>query len=384
MNPKVRKCLKNIGIVSCYLLLTCTVVTVAYLQLPMFGQLPTGARLNRIRGLPNYRDGKFQNIHETHMIVSNPLKAIFRFLASRTRFASRVFGEEISTRPSRPLPTVRTDLKNLDPREDMLVWFGHSSYLIQLRGRRILVDPLFSSVSSPLWFFPKSFEGTDVYSSEDMPEIDYLIITHDHWDHLDYKTVLALKNKVKKIICPIGVGQHLEHWGFPPEQIIEMYWHEQISCGPDFTIHCLPARHFSGRSIFRNKSLWGSFLIDATDFKIYVGGDSGYDTHYAEIGKKFGPLDLVILNSGQYNKDWKYNHMDIDDVMQASDDLRAKMLLPVHICKISLAHHAWDEPLVKLSDRVRGAKFRLLTPMMGQKISLRFPQKTEYWWEKIR
>ncbi|MDR3156069.1 MAG: MBL fold metallo-hydrolase [Holosporaceae bacterium] len=377
------KCLKNVGIALFILSLACTVAMTIYLQLPMFGQLPAGVRLDSIRKLPNYRNGKFHNLHETQTIISNPLAAAFLFFASRSRFASRMFGEEFATKPSYPLPTVRTDLKNLDLREDVLIWFGHSSYFIQLQKQRILVDPLFSRVSSPLWFFPKAFAGTDVYGSEDMPEIDYLIITHDHWDHLDYKSVLALKNKIKKIICPIGVGQHFEYWGFSPKQIIEMHWHEKISHDKNLTIHCLPARHFSGRGIFRNKSLWGSFLIVAGNFKVYVGGDSGYDTHYTEIGKKFGPLDLVILNSGQYDKNWKYNHMNVDEVIRASNDMQAKMLLPVHICKISLAYHAWNEPLIGLSNRAKKTKFALLTPMIGEKIHLRFPHKTKCWWQKI-
>jgi L-ascorbate metabolism protein UlaG (beta-lactamase superfamily) len=380
----IMKHLRGIGTVLCGLLLGCAAVTTAYLQLPMFGQLPRGNRLEKIKKLPNYRSGKFHNIHETPLMNANPLVVFFRFLTARSKFISRVFGNEISLRPPHPLPVVKTNLQEIDPQEDLLLWFGHSSCFIQLRGRRILVDPLFSNVSSPLWFFPRAFAGTDIYGSEDMPAIDYLIITHDHWDHLDYKAVLALQPRLKKIICPLGVGQHFEYWGFAPEQIIEMCWDESISDGQDFTIHCLPARHFSGRGIFRNKSLWGSFLIDASNFKIYVGGDSGYDTHYAEIGKKFGPIDLVILGSGQYNENWKNNHMNVDDVMQASDDLGAKMLLPVHICKISLADHSWNEPLIKLSSRIEGARFKLLTPMMGEKVSLRSPRDTPRWWEKVR
>jgi L-ascorbate metabolism protein UlaG (beta-lactamase superfamily) len=243
------------------------------------------------------------------------------------------------------------------------------------------VDPLFSKVSSPIWFFPKSFAGTDVYHAKDMPPIDCLIITHDHWDHLDYETILSLKNRIKKVVCPIGVGEHFECWGFSQDQITEMYWNECISLDKNFTIYCLPARHFSGRSIFRNKSLWTSFLIDAEGFKIYSGGDSGYDNHFTEIGNKFGPIDLVILNSGQYDKNWKDNHMNPAEVIQASRDLRAKMLLPVHICKISLANHAWDEPLIEISKKCPKESFSFLTPMIGEKINLKAANKTKQWWK---
>jgi L-ascorbate metabolism protein UlaG (beta-lactamase superfamily) len=351
----------------------------------MFGRLPSGERLAKIEKLSNYKDGKFHNLRETQMITGNMVGATLKFLYARIGFLSKIFSDEdAEQKPSLPLPTVKTDLKNLDPKEDVVIWFGHSSYLIQLNGKRVLVDPLFSKVSSPVWFFPKAFDGTDAYGADDMPELDCLIITHDHWDHLDYKTVLRLKNKVKKIVCPIGVGEHFEYWGFPKEQIVELYWGDDVSFGDNFKIHCLPARHFTGRGIFRNKSLWGSFLIDAKNFKIYVGGDSGYDAHYAEIGNKFGPIDLVILNSGQYNKDWKHNHMAPDEVIKASEDLCAKMLLPVHICKISLAHHSWYEPLAELSRMSDGRSFLLLTPMIGEKVNLRSNSKNAQWWEFIR
>ncbi|MDR3186870.1 MAG: MBL fold metallo-hydrolase [Holosporaceae bacterium] len=346
-----------------------------YLQLPMFGRLPQGERLARIEKLPNYRDGKFHNIRETPLMIKNPVKTALKLLLER----------KTERMPPKPLPAIKTDLHNLDPKENVLVWFGHSSYFIQIDGRRILVDPLFSKVSSPLLFFPEAFAGTDIYRPEDMPEIDCLIISHDHWDHLDYKTVLQLRPKVKTVICPIGVGEHFEYWGFSREKIIEMYWNENISPMESFEVHCLPARHFSGRSIFRNKSLWASFLLISKGFKIYIGGDSGYDTHYVEIGNRFGPMDIAILDSGQHNENWRHVHMMTDEVIKASCNLRTKMLLPAHICKISLAYHSWDEPLMELSRMAKGEKFSIVTPIIGEKVKLRSPlQITSRWWENLK
>ena len=137
-----------------------------------------------------------------------------------------------------------------------------------------------------------------------MPDIDYLVISHDHWDHLDYNTVKKLKDRIGAVICPLGVGEHFEYWGFDKERLIELDWNEDANLVPGFMIHCLPARHFSGRRLTANQSLWASFLLEAPSQKIYIGGDGGYDTHYAEIGNRFPGIDLAILENGQYNEEW--------------------------------------------------------------------------------
>jgi L-ascorbate metabolism protein UlaG (beta-lactamase superfamily) len=267
--------------------------------------------------------------------------------------------------------------------EDVLIWFGHSSYFIQLNGKRFLVDPLFSEVSSPVPFFPKAFKGSNAFQAEDMPPIDYLIITHDHWDHLDYETLLKLKSKIKMVICPLGVGEHLEYWGFSVDCILEMDWNEDVALDKDLTIFCLPTQHFSGRWLRRNRSLWGSFLLKTKNFTCYIGGDSGYGPHYKEIGNRFGSIDLAILDSGQHNQHWRHVHMMTDEVVKAVHDLKARRLLPVHICKVSLAYHPWNEPLNELSEMIDEKK--LLTPMMGEKIHLKLGDNaTKKWWKKLQ
>jgi L-ascorbate metabolism protein UlaG (beta-lactamase superfamily) len=372
----MKKTMKIVQMIFIFVSVSAILVAL-YLQLPMFGKLPLGGRLARIERSPNFRDGRFHNQSETPLMTGNPASTVLKFLWRSRRFLS-----DSGRRPKNKLPTIKTDLKNLGPQEDVLVWFGHSSYLIHLGGRNILVDPLFSRVSSPILFFPKAFSGTEIYQQEDMPEIDYLIITHDHWDHLDYEALLKLAPKIRKIICGLGVGAHLEHWGFRRWQIIEMDWNENISPETGLVVHCLSARHFSGRGILRNRSLWASFLLKTEDFSLYIGGDGGYGPHFADIGAKFGPIDLVILDSGQHDKNWKHVHMATDEVVRAARDLRAKMLLPVHICKISLANHGWKEPLVELSSLINGENFPLLTPIIGEKVNLRSRRQIfRRWWE---
>ena len=185
-----------------------------YMHLPMFGRLPQEDRLACMQKMPNYRDGQFHNLHATPVLVKKGLASTwFGFL----------FRNNKNLKPPQALPSIKTDLKKLDSKEDVMVWFGHSSYFLQINGERILIDPLFSEVSSPVLFFPKAFEGTCAYQADDIPELDYLIITHDHWDHLDYQTIKELRKKVKKVICPLGVGETLKRWEFDKNQIIEMY-----------------------------------------------------------------------------------------------------------------------------------------------------------------
>lgn len=251
----------------------------------------------------------------------------------------------------------------------MLVWFGHSSYLIQMGGKRVLVDPVFC-MASPVSFVNKPFKGTDIYQPEDMPDIDYLIISHDHWDHLDYNTVKKLKNRIGTVICPLGVGEHFEYWGFDKERIVELDWNEDANLTDGFKIYCLPARHFSGRGLSANQSLWASFLLEAPAQKIYIGGDGGYDTHYEEIGNRFANIDLAILENGQYNEEWSLIHLMPQYMAQTARDLKAKKILTVHHSKYALAKHRWDEPLKNAEDMKNKDSLNVLIPEIGEVVPL--------------
>ncbi len=285
--------------------------------------------------------------------------------------------------PPAPLPSRKTDLLHLDPGSQTLVWFGHSSYFIQVDGKKILVDPVFSGNASPLSFTTKSFKGSDIYTVSDLPDIDLLIISHDHWDHLDYKTILLLKPKVRKIITSLGVGAHLESWGFNKTAIVEMDWNEEVELDKGFIVNSVTARHFSGRGFKRNRTIWSSFVLTTPGKKIFIGGDSGYDRHFAEIGNQFGPFDLAILEDGQYNLNWKYIHMLPEETVQAAIDLRAKKLLPVHWAKFNLSLHAWNEPILRITKEAKNKNMDLLHPMIGEAVNLDIEQKFENWWEWV-
>jgi L-ascorbate metabolism protein UlaG (beta-lactamase superfamily) len=346
----------------------------AFLQHPKFGKNPSGVRLEKIKNSPHYKNGAFHNLNYTTVMVEgvNILKVIKEFMF-------------VKNKPYGEIPSKKTNLLNLDKTNDILVWFGHSSYFIQIDGKKVLVDPVLSGSASPLSFTNKAFKGSDVYSADDIPEIDYLFITHNHWDHLDYKTLLLLKPKIKKIICSFGLGETMEYWGFDPTIIFERDWNEKIILDSGFTAYTVPARHFSGRSFIRNKSFWTAFVFQTPSLKIFIGGDGGYDTHFAETGKKFGEFDLVILENGQYNDYWKYIHMKPEEVIQAAIDLNAKRLFPVHSSKFALALHAWDEPLIRITALNIQANLTIITPMIGEQVNLKdSSQKFNQWWKDIK
>lgn len=359
--------------ILCIVIVISGVGLALFLNRPEFGHLPQGVRKTKIENSPHYWNGKFQNELPTRQITSDG-----GMLGVMSKF---FFGKDKRVKPDKEIPSVKTDLHTLNRREDVAIWFGHSSLFIQLDGIRFLIDPVLSKSASPVKAFNKAFPGSYSYTPEDIPEIDYLIITHDHWDHLDYPTVMKLKPRVGKVICPLGVGAHFEYWKFNPHQIIEMDWYEEEDLEDGFHIYALPARHFAGRGLKSNQSLWASFLLKTPSMNIYIGGDGGYDHRFEKIGKKFENIDLAILETGQYNKDWRYIHMLPDEWAIATKDLKAKTLLPVHHSKFALANHAWDEPLEVLYGQKNSLGSRLLHPMIGEKIFLKDEtQEFKKWW----
>ncbi|MFC3197975.1 MBL fold metallo-hydrolase [Parapedobacter deserti] len=354
-----------------------TVAVVIFLQQPPFGRAPKGERLERMKASPNFKNSTFQNLEDTPDLAegANMLTVLWSFLFNKTP-------RQV---PTDRIPHVKTDIKALDVSQDALIWFGHSSYFLQADGKRFLVDPVFNGNASPVSFTTKSFPGTTNYHVEDMPAIDYLIITHDHWDHLDYNTVKKLEPGVSRVICPLGVGAHLEHWGYSPSKITELDWYESTVLTEGFTLTATPARHFSGRGLKRNGTLWASFVLYSPTNRIFIGGDSGYGKHFAAIGEQYGPFDLAILETGQYHAYWKYIHTLPDEVILAARDLNAKRTLPVHNSKFSLAMHAWDDPLIELTEANAVDSIPLLTPRIGEPVYLKDSTQTfSRWWENVK
>jgi L-ascorbate metabolism protein UlaG (beta-lactamase superfamily) len=365
----------NFLLIIFLVILAVIIVVYVFLQQPNFGKRPAGERLEKIKNSPNYKNGVFQNLNDTPAITdgANYFTVIKKFF----------FGKSNRSKPATALPSQKTNLLNLPPDENVLVWFGHSSYFMQVDGKTFLVDPVFSGSASPLRFTTTSFKGSDVYTTDDFPVIDYLFITHDHWDHLDYETVLRLKPNIKKIITGLGTGEHLEYWGFDKNIIIEKDWNETILLGNGFTVNTTSARHFSGRGIKRNSAIWMSFVLTTPTQKIFIGGDSGYDTHFKIIGDMFGPFDLAILECGQYNRYWKYIHMMPEEVVQAGIDLKTSTLLPVHWAKFSLSLHAWDEPVIRVMAEATKKNMAIITPMIGETVHLQSPATSTKWWKNI-
>jgi L-ascorbate metabolism protein UlaG (beta-lactamase superfamily) len=350
-----------------------TVFIFAFMQHPMFGKKSAGERLERIKRSPNYKKDAFENKSFTPMLTGD---------ASYYKMMKQFFFEKRErVAPAGIIPSVKTDLLNLDVSKDVLVWFGHSSYFMQVDGKRILVDPVLSGHASPFSFMTKAFAGSDIYTTEDIPTIDYLFITHDHWDHLDYKALKKLKPKIKQVICSLGTGAHLEYWGYDKNIITEMDWDETISPADDFIVHSITARHFSGRTFTRNKAIWTAFVLQLPTLRILIGGDGGYDTHFVETGNKYGPFDLAILENGQYDSKWRYIHFMPGENLQAAKELGAKRVFPVHNSKFALGNHHWDEPLIKITEINKDFNIPLVTPMIGEEVNLRDEtQVFSNWW----
>jgi L-ascorbate metabolism protein UlaG (beta-lactamase superfamily) len=291
------------------------------------------------------------------------------------------FKKHPETAPGFKLPSVITDLGKLGSTEPVIVWFGHSSYLLRVANKNFLVDPVFSGNAAPVSFMVKAFPGSNVYKAEDMPVIDYLILTHDHYDHLDFRTILKLKKKLRAVFCSLGVGSHLRHWGIDPGIITEMDWGQSEELDNDMQLTAAPARHFSGRGLKRGQTLWSSFILKTAAYNLYLGGDSGYDSHFKEIGDKYGPFDLAILEAGQYNTMWPLIHMMPEETVQAAVDLKAKALLPVHWGKFRLGMHPWNEPVKRVREKANQVNMPLVTPKIGEPVSAIAPSAGTAWWE---
>jgi len=339
----------------------------------VFGKLPTGNRMNRVRNSPQYQHGKFSNQSLTPDLTED---------ATMWKVLKAFRNKPATVRPSDSIPAVKPDLSALPHDEDAIIWLGHSSYYIQFAGLKMLVDPILSNRASPLPGMIKAFSGTDIVKPSDFPMLDYVLISHDHYDHLDYSTVQQLRARTGHWLTSLGVGAHLEYWGVSNEKITELDWWEQAELPNGCKLTATPARHFSGRGLKRAQSLWSSFVLQTPQHNYYLGGDSGWDTHFAEIGKRFGPFDLAILECGQYHPYWKHIHMMPEEVIAAAEQLQARCLLPVHWGKFALALHPWNEPITRLLHASAGKTVRVLTPMIGQTLILGCDEGyDQVWWD---
>jgi len=372
MKTRVKKMTIALG-----LLIAClAIIAVTACSRPQFGRLPQGERLARIQASPNYQDDGFANTVPTEMVL-NEQGTVSILWQDFWNSAER-------QRPTDPLPVVKTDLKALDLKQDVVIWLGHSSFFIQLAGQRILVDPVLSDYGAPFSFLNKTFNGTDLYTADELPEIDLLLISHDHWDHLDYLTATALQGKIKRALIPLGVGEHFERWGYPKEKILEGDWNDDFWFENGLQVVVLPARHYSGRLFTRNKTLWAGFALQSTKHNIFLSGDSGYGPHFAELAKSFKGFDLVAMDGGQYDPRWPYIHMTPEEAVQAAKDIGAAGLLPGHVGRFDIANHPWDEPFERFVQAAQDNGIHLLTPRIGEPVRLGDEtQSYSKWWKTV-
>ena len=347
-----------------------------YTRQPQFGRLPSGERLKKILNSPHYFGDHFECLTPVK-VMSDDLPEKDSRLTATWKF---LFGDKTGLVPPAPVPTVKTDLKSLDV-DDCAIWMGHSTIYLQLAGRKILLDPVFSDYASPIFFVNRAFPGSNIYTPDDFPAIDILAITHDHWDHLDYPTIMGLKPKIKTVLCPLGVGEYFEQWGFDTEKIIEEDWDSMIDFGHGLTAHILPSQHFSGRLLTQNPTQWCAFAFITAARKIFCSGDGGYSGHFQDIGKKFGYFDLAFMENGQYNRAWHAIHMLPEETAQAAQDIHAVRVVPIHAGKFALASHEWNEPYKSLLAAGAGKNFDLLTPRIGELIRPEVEQNFSAWFE---
>ncbi|RYE53082.1 MAG: MBL fold metallo-hydrolase [Sphingobacteriales bacterium] len=345
------------------------------MSLPVFGKAPKGGRFLRIVQAGNYSSAAFQNRSYTPMKPEN--------ISYGQMFYGFLFKRHSDRSPKSNIPTREPNFDGiLTPK---VTWFGHSTYLLQSDGMNVLVDPVFCRRASPFQFLgSKNFPGTDFFNPDNLPPIDIIVLTHDHYDHLDYNFIKKFKNERTTFITSIGVGAHLEYWGVVPSAVKELNWGESFEPKEGFRFVADTARHFSGRKFKRNQTLWSAFIMLTPSSRYYLGGDSGYDGHFAAAGEQYGPFDLAILECGQYNDMWPHIHMFPEQTAQAAKDLKAKKLMPVHWGKFSLALHAWYEPAERIIVASEQANIQLLIPYLGQTADIGNSGKPVDWWSALK
>ena len=341
---------------------------------PAFGASQSKERRRQLSRSSQYASKKFINAIPTVMetSTSEKLKMLVQFVKGNPK-----------ARPGNPdVIEPLSEAYYGQEQQPKLTWFGHSAALLQLDGQTLLLDPMFGAVPSP---FPiiggKRFSDKLPFEIEQLPMIDAVLISHDHYDHLDYGSIVKLKDKVKRFFVPLGVAPHLVKWGIEPSRIEEHDWWDEFSY-EELKLACTPARHFSGRGLTdRDATLWCSWVIQGRAAKIFFSGDSGYGPHFKEIGDKYGPFDLTLMECGQYDERWAAIHMMPEETVQAHLDVRGKIMIPIHWGAFTLAMHDWTDPVERAMKAAKERNARISTPKIGETVFLQaaaYPSSA--WW----
>ena len=341
---------------------------------PVFGGQSQASSDERIAQSPNFSQGQFKNLAPTTLSTRGP--------DSKSSFW-RWFFPASDKNPSAPLPSMRFQPDQMT--DNQFIWLGHSTILIRTRDKFLITDPVFYR-ASPLPVFGKPFAIEDPIKIKNLPKIDVVVISHDHYDHLDAKAIRYLASRVEKFFVPLGVRAHLERWGVKADRIIELDWYESAAFDHvDLTL--TPARHFSGRGFNdRNKTLWGSWVIDTQSLKIFFSGDTGYSKLFATVGEKLGPFDLSIIKVGSYGpgQSWLDIHMLPEDSIRTHLDVKGKRMLPVHWGTFNLGYHAWDEPIKRAIAGATANNVELVIPTIGESVHVASGHNNHPWWESVR
>jgi L-ascorbate metabolism protein UlaG (beta-lactamase superfamily) len=373
----MKKILKLIGKSLLIVVGIVLIITVVFVKTsPQFGGNHTKEDIKRYEESGHYEAGKFQNLIPTPMDMT--------FGNTMSLLKDYIIGVP-NKKPDFDLPLVKIDSINLEENKniDRLIWFGHSAFLLQLDGKNILIDPMLGE--SPA---PHSAIGTKRFNAElpieiqKLPKIDAIIISHDHYDHLDYESIKILKEKTDIFYVPLGVSVHLESWGIEAKDIKEHNWWDETEFN-GIKLAFTPSRHFSGRGLTNNSSTqWGSWVIKGKTKNIYFSGDSGYGSHFKEIGAKYGPFDFAMMECGQYDEKWATIHMTPEETAQASIDVKTKVMMPIHWGSFALAMHTWDDPVLRVTKKAKELELPITVPKIGEEILLdTIDVSVNEWWK---
>ena len=362
--------------------LVLTTVISGYLvfKLPVFGAVQTNEQTEQLKKSAQYRSEKGIFVNQQENVIEL-MRENFSTMGALAEWLKPGGAKS----PEGKLPEVKPDLQSFLAVSDelKLIWLGHSTFLLNMSGTVILVDPVFGPSAAPFSFLVKRFQALTI-SLEELPKIDYIVISHDHYDHLDMPTMKFFATKDVQFLVPLGIGAHLNKWGIDSARITQLdWWQSKTVGGVEFI--ATPAQHFSGRSPFEeNKTLWASWVIRSKIHNVYFSGDSGYNKHFKEIGDKYGPFDIAFLENGQYNVKWQAVHNLPEESVQAYFDLKAKRFLPVHWGMFVLATHSWREPVDKLLELSKAKGVNLVTPKLGEIVSLNDSYKNTEWWLDLK
>jgi L-ascorbate metabolism protein UlaG (beta-lactamase superfamily) len=344
-----------------------------YRYYPPFGGRLDKVRKARARSSVNYARRKFINYMPTDMDMGAA--------AVRTILRDQ-FHRAPHRKPARPLEP-RLPLHPVATQDVHVTWLGHSAVLVHMRGKNLLLDPMLGKTASPFPSVgPRRFKGAAT-TIDDLPQIDVVLISHDHYDHLDYSSIKKLKHKANQFFVPLGVGAHLERWGVDAKRITELDWWEEVVLD-DLKFICTPSRHFSGRTLTdRFKTLWASWVIDGGDTRLFFSGDTGYGPHFKKIGQKYGPFDLTMMECGQYDRRWANIHMMPEQTAAAHADLRGKLMLPMHWGTFRLAFHDWTDSVERVLTAAGKIGARVATPRIGETfVATSSAYPTSAWWKQ--